>query len=47
VNLDTIIFNPISSTILKWVRFKIVRWGRDFQHRTGIVWDCWFIIWIV
>jgi hypothetical protein len=57
VNLDVIIFNTISSTILKG--FTVVIWGHDFQPCTAMVWDClivglllglfdcWFIIGIV
>jgi hypothetical protein len=37
VDIDAIIFNPISSTILKWLRFKVVSWGHDFQPCTAIV----------
>jgi hypothetical protein len=40
VDLDAVIFNPISSTILKWLRFKAVSWGHDFQPCTAKVWDC-------
>jgi hypothetical protein len=49
VDLDTIIFNPISSTILKWLWFKVISWGCDFQPCTqwfgivylfGYYWDC-------
>jgi hypothetical protein len=39
-DLDAIIFNPISSTFLKWLKFKTVSWGHDFQTRTAMVWDC-------
>jgi hypothetical protein len=37
VDLDAIIFNPISSTILK-SRFKVVSWRRDFSalHSNGL-----------
>jgi hypothetical protein len=34
-----IIFSPISSTILKWLRFEVVRWWHDFQPCTAMVWD--------
>jgi hypothetical protein len=34
------IFNPVSSTVLKWLRFKVVRWRHDFQSCTAMVWDC-------
>jgi hypothetical protein len=40
-------FNPISSTILKWLRLKVVSWGYDFQPCTanGLeLFDCWVII---
>jgi hypothetical protein len=40
VDLDAIIFNPVSSTILKWLRFKFVNWRHDFQPCTAMVWDC-------
>jgi hypothetical protein len=39
-DLNAVIFNPISSTILKWLRFKVVGWRHDFQLCTAIVWDC-------
>jgi hypothetical protein len=38
--LDAIIFNPISSRILKWLRFKAFDWRHDFQPCTAVVWDC-------
>jgi hypothetical protein len=38
-NLDAIIFIPILSTILKWLRFKVVGWRHDFQPCTAMVWD--------
>jgi hypothetical protein len=38
--LGAIIFNPISSTILKWLRYKGVSWKHDFQPCTTMVWDC-------
>jgi hypothetical protein len=40
VDLEAIIFNPISLTILKWLRFTVVRWRHDFQPCTAMVWDC-------
>jgi hypothetical protein len=40
MDLDAIVFNPISSTILKWLLFKAVSWGHDFQPCTAMVWDC-------
>jgi hypothetical protein len=40
VDLDAIIFNCITSTILKWLRFKAVSWKHDFQPCTAMVWDC-------
>jgi hypothetical protein len=43
VDLDAIIFNPIFSTILKWLRFKVVSWRHDFQPCTAMVWDCMII----
>jgi hypothetical protein len=39
-DLDSVIFNPISSTILKWLRFIAVSWRHDFQPFTAVVWDC-------
>jgi hypothetical protein len=39
-DLDAIIFNPISSTILNWLRFRVVSWRHDFQPCTTMVWDC-------
>jgi hypothetical protein len=40
MELDAVFFNPISSTILKWLRFKIIIWRHDFQPFTAMVWDC-------
>jgi hypothetical protein len=34
------IFNPIASTILKWMRFKVVSWMHNFQPCTAMIWDC-------
>jgi hypothetical protein len=31
-DLDAIIFNPIVSTILKWLRFKIPMWMQSIIH---------------
>jgi hypothetical protein len=28
-DLDSIIFNPIASTILKWLRFRLLRWMQN------------------
>jgi hypothetical protein len=39
-DLDAVIFNPISSTILKWLRFKVVSWRHDVQPCITMVWDC-------
>jgi hypothetical protein len=39
-DIDAIIFNPISSTILKWLRFKVVSCRHDVQPYTAVVWDC-------
>jgi hypothetical protein len=38
-DFDAIIFNPISSTFLKWLRFKVVSWRHDFQPFTAMVWN--------
>jgi hypothetical protein len=38
--LDAVIFNPIFSTILKWLRFKVVTWRHVSQPCTEMVWDC-------
>jgi hypothetical protein len=38
--LNAVIFNPISSNILKWLRFKVVSWRHDFQPFKAMVWDC-------
>jgi hypothetical protein len=41
---DAVIFNPISSTILKWLRLKVVSWRHDVQPCTanGLgLFDCW------
>jgi hypothetical protein len=40
MDLDIIIFDPISLTILKWLRFKLVSWRHDFQPCTAMAWDC-------
>jgi hypothetical protein len=40
-------FNPISSTIVKWLRFKVVSWGYDLQPCTANdleLFDWWVII---
>jgi hypothetical protein len=39
-DLDAVITNPISSTILKWLRFRFVSWRHGFQPCTAMVWDC-------
>jgi hypothetical protein len=44
VDLDAIIFNPISSAILKWLRFKVVNCRHDFQPCTAMVWDCLIVV---
>jgi hypothetical protein len=33
-------FNTSSSTILKWLRFKVFSWRHDFQPCKAMVWDC-------
>jgi hypothetical protein len=47
-DLNAIIFNPISSTILKWLRFKVVSWRHDFQPCTAMAWNCLIVglIWL-
>jgi hypothetical protein len=40
VDLVAIIFNPVSSAILRWLIFEVVSWGHDFQPCTAMVWDC-------
>jgi hypothetical protein len=47
-DLHVIIFNPISSTVLKWLRFKAVSWVHDFQPCTAMVWDCLIValVWL-
>jgi hypothetical protein len=40
VDLDVVIFIPIYSTILKWMRLKVVSWRYDFQPCTAMVLDC-------
>jgi hypothetical protein len=30
--LDTLIFNPIPLTVLKWRRFKLLRWVQNLHH---------------
>jgi hypothetical protein len=48
---DAVIFNPIYSTILKWLRLKVVSWRHDVQPCTanGLgLFDCWVsIVWSV
>jgi hypothetical protein len=37
-DLEAMVFNPIpSSTILKWLRFKVVSWRHGFQPFTAMV----------
>jgi hypothetical protein len=36
-DLGAVIFNPISSTVLKWLMFKVVSWRHDFQPNCLIV----------
>jgi hypothetical protein len=40
VDLVAIIFNRISSTIIKWLKFKIASLRHDVQPCTAMVWDC-------
>jgi hypothetical protein len=40
VDLDAVIFNPISLTVLKLLTLKCVSWKHDFQPCTAMVWDC-------
>jgi hypothetical protein len=42
-DFDAIIFTPISSTVLKWLTFRVVSWGHDFHPCTAMVWDCLII----
>jgi hypothetical protein len=39
VDLDAIILNSISWTILRWLRFKSVPWRHDFQPCSAVVSD--------
>jgi hypothetical protein len=39
-HLIAIIFNPVFSTVLKWLRFKVV------QPCTAVVWDC-YNCWVI
>jgi hypothetical protein len=39
-DLDAVIFSPIPSTILKWLRFKFVSLRHDLQPCTAMFWDC-------
>jgi hypothetical protein len=39
-----VIFNPISSTILKWLRFKVLSWRHDYQPFTAVVWNCLIVV---
>jgi hypothetical protein len=34
-DLGAIIFNPIASTILKWLRFKLQRW-MQYLHQSAL-----------
>jgi hypothetical protein len=43
-DLDAIIFNPISSTTLKRLSFKVVSLRHDFQPCIAMVWDCFYIM---
>jgi hypothetical protein len=46
-DLDAVIFNLISSTILKWLTIKVVSWKHDVQPCTASglgLFDCWVII---
>jgi hypothetical protein len=38
--MDTVIFNPISSTILKWLRLKLLVGGMIFNFAQPMVWGC-------
>jgi hypothetical protein len=38
-DLEEVIINLIFSTILNWLRFKVVSWRYDFQPFTAMVWD--------
>jgi hypothetical protein len=40
VDLDAIIFNPISSTVLKWFSLKLLVGGMIFSVVQTIVWHC-------
>jgi hypothetical protein len=55
LDFDAVTVNPISSTTLKWLTFKVVSWRHDFQPRTTnglgllnccviIGIDCWDIL---
>jgi hypothetical protein len=44
VDLDTTIFNPISSKILKLLRFKFLVGGMIFQPCTAMLWDCLIVL---
>jgi hypothetical protein len=39
-DLNAIIFNLPSSTILKWLMFKALVWRHDSQPCKAMVWDC-------
>jgi hypothetical protein len=46
-DLDAVMFSPISSTILKWLRLKSVCWKRDVKPCTASglgLFGCWVII---
>jgi hypothetical protein len=43
VDLDAVIFNPRSLTILKWLRFKDVSLGHAFGLAQPVVWNCFIV----
>jgi hypothetical protein len=49
VDISAIIFNPISSTILKWLRLKVVSLRHDFELCTAMIWDYLIVglLWLV
>jgi hypothetical protein len=44
VDLNAIIYNPISSTILKWLRFEFISWGHFSLAQQWFGINCWLIL---
>jgi hypothetical protein len=39
-DFNALIFNPVPSIILIWLKFRFVSWRHDFQPCTALVWNC-------